>query len=79
MRWCSFCATEFPEGTPMKIARGGTNICLPCSQTERGARECRDFNTTDGYRPNQRARAGKWSRIREAMGTPGYTRKRHGG
>ncbi len=55
MRWCFLCSTEFPEGTPMKMARGGTNICLSCAETERGQSQLVDSLGTEGYRANQSA------------------------
>lgn len=38
----------------MVIVRGGSNICVPCSQTERGKRESQDAayeNRYGGYLP----------------------------
>ena len=56
MRWCYLCSTEFPEGTPMKMDRGGSNLCLPCAETPRGKAQLPDqvFNShLKGYRPRQ--------------------------
>ena len=52
MRWCFLCHSEFSDETRMVIARGGTNICVPCSQTPRGRNEVDPgARRYDGYMP----------------------------
>lgn len=49
----------------MKMARGGTNICVPCSTTPRGQAQCRDVLGTEGYRES-RTIVPRWKRARAA-------------
>ncbi len=54
MRHCFLCSGDFSDDTRMVIVRGGSNICVPCSETERGKRESADAayeNRYGGYRP----------------------------
>lgn len=36
MRWCFLGSHEIPDGDPMVMAQGGSQICQPCAKTERG-------------------------------------------
>lgn len=64
MRHCWLCREDFPEGTRMVIDRGGANLCVPCSKTPIGLKQCeseRDYERriigTGGKRrsPGQRS------------------------
>lgn len=77
MRHCYLCHQEFPEGTRMVLDQGGTNICVPCSETPRGKFVCKPFSCTEGYRESRGARATKWQRINRAMMQTDYQRKKY--
>lgn len=72
MRWCFLGSHEIPDGERMVMARGGSHICIQCLETPRGKAQLVDALGTEGYRPNNRAALGKWSRIYSAM-----TRRRY--
>lgn len=73
MRWCFLGSHEIPDGDPMVMAQGGSQICQPCAETPRG----QQLTETDqqrrtrlfGGRANQHASRAdtKGTRIRQAQ------------
>lgn len=56
MRYCFICHTEFPEGTRMEMAQGGSNICVPCAGTSTGKLAMQRRDPMQGYRRRETAR-----------------------
>lgn len=52
MRWCFLGSHEIPDGERMVMARGGSHICVPCSETPTGKAQLVDTLGTEGYRQN---------------------------
>lgn len=73
MRWCFLCHAEFPEGTPMTLADGGTNICLGCAETPVGKQITESWQDRD--RRLLPGRAGSDRRLRLARTVASYYRK----
>jgi hypothetical protein len=46
MRWCFLGSHEIADDERMVLAHGGSQICVPCSQTERGQRLTESFAAT---------------------------------
>lgn len=78
MKWCFLCHTEFPEDTPVVMTRGGSHLCVPCSQTERGAREVQGFDRYAGYRPGSFVRGDRFRKAVTAVAVPALSRIGHG-
>lgn len=76
VRWCFVASHEITDDTErMVMTPGGSHICVPCSQTERGKRVMID--PRDRHVIPSRYVGSNWSRMYAAMGS--NLKKRHGG
>ena len=68
MKWCYLCSTEFPQETPMVMARGGSQICRGCAATPRGLVETESDQDRQRRLFNDRpGRGGPWGRFDRMM------------